>query len=199
MPRSKKPTRIWRGGRSEFQIEIMKPRNHHLARSVHFFEPGGNWWEIESYELAVKAGTRGQRIAPLAKLARRKKSFPVAAMCHKRSPTALSRATTSSVSRRFYREVFGFDVVSPSPSVKPHYIKHPSTPWYIVSASGAGERRRRSSDRNQRFTLDTRVRPYRGRDAHRWLEESAKEIGDHRAHGAGKKRRRSLVSTERSG
>jgi len=42
--------------KEKFRISIMKPRNHHLARSVHFFEPRGNWWEIESYELGVKVG-----------------------------------------------------------------------------------------------------------------------------------------------
>ena len=42
---------------SEYKlVEVDKLQNRHLAHSVHFIEPGGNTWEIESYEFAVKAG-----------------------------------------------------------------------------------------------------------------------------------------------
>jgi len=61
--------------KDEYQIEIMKPRNHHFARSVHFFEPGGNWWEIESYELAVKAGM-GANVLPHWKTLLPEEKFP---------------------------------------------------------------------------------------------------------------------------
>jgi hypothetical protein len=33
----------------EYKIKIIQPKENHNAYSVHFFEPGGNFWEIESY------------------------------------------------------------------------------------------------------------------------------------------------------
>jgi len=42
--------------KDELKIKIIKPRTNHNAYSVHFYEPGGNYWEIESYEHAVEAG-----------------------------------------------------------------------------------------------------------------------------------------------
>jgi hypothetical protein len=38
-------------------------RENHNAYSVHFYEPGGNYWEIESYEHAVEHGM-GQTTNP---------------------------------------------------------------------------------------------------------------------------------------
>jgi hypothetical protein len=78
--------------KDDFQIQIMKPRNHHLARSVHFFEPGGNWWEIESYELAVKASWV-LMFCPIGKSCCPKKSFPAEVMYPRRLHTAPSRVT----------------------------------------------------------------------------------------------------------
>jgi hypothetical protein len=40
----------------EYKIKIIQPKENHNAYSVHFFEPGGNFWEIESYEKADEAG-----------------------------------------------------------------------------------------------------------------------------------------------
>jgi catechol 2,3-dioxygenase-like lactoylglutathione lyase family enzyme len=160
--------------KDEFKIQIMKPRNYHMARSVHFFEPGGNWWEIESYELAVKAGL-GAIVLPHWKTLLPEERFPGRGYV----PQALSHGTIESndleVSRRFYREVLGLDVVSPSPSVKPHYLKHPVTPWYIVSLQ-VPRSERNILGPNQRFTLAlesaTAVE-----EAHRWLRETRKDVG----------------------
>ena len=33
----------------------------------------------------------------------------------------------------FIRKRLGLDVITHVPTIKPHDIKHPSTPWYIVS------------------------------------------------------------------
>ena len=127
--------------KEQYQIEIMKPRNHHFARSVHFFEPGGNWWEIESYELAVKAGM-GENVLPHWKSLLAEEKFPGRGYV----PQALSHGTMECYdldrSRQFYREVLGLDVVAPSPSAKPHYVKHPATPWYIVSLQVPASRRK---------------------------------------------------------
>jgi hypothetical protein len=42
--------------KEQLGIKVIKPRENHNAYSVHFYEPGGNYWEIESYEHAVEAG-----------------------------------------------------------------------------------------------------------------------------------------------
>jgi catechol 2,3-dioxygenase-like lactoylglutathione lyase family enzyme len=160
--------------KEQYQIEIMKPRNHHFARSVHFFEPGGNWWEIESYELAVKAGM-GENVLPHWKSLLAEEKFPGRGYV----PQALSHGTMECYdldrSRQFYREVLGLDVVAPSPSAKPHYVKHPATPWYIVSLQ-VPVSEKKILGRNQRFTLA--LESARAvEDAHRWLKESGKEAG----------------------
>ena len=160
--------------KEQYQIEIMKPRNHHFARSVHFFEPGGNWWEIESYELAVKAGM-GENVLPHWKSLLAEEKFPGRGYV----PQALSHGTMECYdldrSRQFYREVLGLDVVAPSPSAKPHYVKHPATPWYIVSLQVPASEKK-ILGRDQRFTLA--LESARAvEDAHRWLKESGKEAG----------------------
>ena len=160
--------------KDEFKIEIMKPRNYHLARSVHFFEPGGNWWEIESYELAVKAGL-GATVLPHWQTLLPEEKFPGRGYV----PQALTHGTIESndldVSRRFYREVLGLDVVSPSPSVKPHYLKHPATPWYIVSLQVSQSEKKILGPR-QRFALALEsVAAVTA--AHRWFREFGKEVG----------------------
>ena len=160
--------------KDQYQIEIMKPRNHHFARSVHFFEPGGNWWEIESYELAVKAGM-GENVLPHWKSLLPEEKFPGRGYV----PQALSHGTMECYdldrSRQFYREVLGLEVVAPSPSAKPHYVKHSATPWYIVSLQvPVGEKKILGP--NQRFTLA--LESARAvEEAQRWLKESGKEAG----------------------
>ncbi len=152
----------------------MKPRNHHFARSVHFFEPGGNWWEIESYELAVKAGM-GENVLPHWKSLLPEEKFPGRGYV----PQALSHGTMECYdldrSRQFYREVLGLEVVAPSPSAKPHYVKHPATPWYIVSLQVPLSEKKILGP-NQRFTLALdSARSVE--EAQRWLKESGKEAG----------------------
>ena len=160
--------------KDQYQIEIMKPRNHHFARSVHFFEPGGNWWEIESYELAVKAGM-GENVLPHWKSLLPEEKFPGRGYV----PQALSHGTMECYdldrSRQFYREVLGLEVVAPSPSAKPHYVKHPASPWYIVSLQVPLSEKKILGP-HQRFTLA--LESARAvEEAQRWLKESGKEAG----------------------
>jgi catechol 2,3-dioxygenase-like lactoylglutathione lyase family enzyme len=53
-------------------------------------------------------------------------------------------------SERFYREVLGLDVIKLWPSSC--YVKHPSTPWYVVCIQAQSRSRQRLT-RYQRFTL----------------------------------------------
>ena len=155
-------------------IDVDKLQNRHLAHSVHFIEPGGNTWEIESYEMAVKVGLGANVSVPWKNLIEpenfRDKGF---------IPQALTHGTITCVdleaSRRFYREVLGLDVVSPSPSVRPHYIKHPSTPWYVVSLQKPAAERRLLTPL-QRYTI-TVESTEEVAEAHRWLTASGADLG----------------------
>ncbi|MDH3443815.1 MAG: VOC family protein [Deltaproteobacteria bacterium] len=155
-------------------VEIDNLQNRHLAHSVHFIEPGGNTWEIESYELAVKAGL-GANVSVPWKTPISAERFPGRGYV----PQALTHGTITCLnldnSRRFYREVLGLDVVSPSPSVRPSYIKHRAAPWYVVSL----ERKpalRVPLTRSQRYVLQVESRAALI-DAHRWLETEGEQLG----------------------
>ena len=155
-------------------VEVDKLQNRHLAHSVHFIEPGGNTWEIESYEMAVKAGL-GANVAtpwttPLPSERFGGKGF---------IPQALTHGTITCLnleaSRRFYQEVLGLEVVSPSRSVPSRYIKHPATPWYIVSLEKpATERKLLTPLQRYTLTVDS-VADVTA--AHRWLKESGANSG----------------------
>jgi catechol 2,3-dioxygenase-like lactoylglutathione lyase family enzyme len=155
-------------------VEVDKLQNRHLAHSVHFIEPGGNTWEIESYEFAVKAGL-GANVSIPWETPLPPERFPGRGYI----PQALTHGTITCLNienaRRFYREVLGLDVVSPSPSVKPHYIKHPATPWYIVSLERKPEMRTLLTP-FQRYTI-TLESPDAVAQSHSWLKESRDSIG----------------------
>jgi len=135
--------------KEEFGIKIIKPRGNHNAYSVHFYEPGGNYWEIESYEHAVETGmgktTNPHWTHPLPKEKFSGKGYV---------PQALTHGTLENedleASERFYREVLGLEVVKLWPSSC--YIKHPATPWYVVCIQALKQNRQHLS-RYQRFTL----------------------------------------------
>ena len=160
---------------SEFGlVEVDKLQNRHLAHSVHFIEPGGNTWEIESYEMAVKVGL-GANVSVPWKEPIAPEHFPGRGFI----PQALTHGTITCVdldaSRRFYRGVLGLEVVSPSPSVRPHYIKHTSTPWYVVSLQKPAEERRLLTPL-QRYTITVESAAVVA-ESHRWLEENGDDLG----------------------
>lgn len=141
----------WRyleANKSRYRLSrVTKPVAMHYATSVYLNEPGGNTLEIEHYD--ARAVAEGRRIAaphwerPLAE-----ERFPGRGNV----PQALTHGTLEcddkDASSRFYREVLGLEIVGGGRiSV---YVKHPSTPWYIVVIPA--RRRRHLSPRN-RFTL----------------------------------------------
>jgi len=130
-------------------LEVDKLQNRHLAHSVHFIEPGGNTWEIESYELAVKAGL-GANVSVPWQTPLPPERFPGRGYI----PQALTHGTLENddleTSERFYREALGLEVVKLWPSSC--YVKHPDTPWYIVCIHAQNANRRMLS-RYQRFTM----------------------------------------------
>lgn len=135
--------------KEEFGIKIIKPRGNHNAYSVHFYEPGGNYWEIESYEHAVEMRmgktTNPHWTQPLPTEKFSGKGYV---------PQALTHGTLENedleASERFYREVLGLEVVKLWPSSC--YVKHSATPWYVVCIQALKPNRQHLS-RYQRFTL----------------------------------------------
>jgi catechol 2,3-dioxygenase-like lactoylglutathione lyase family enzyme len=135
--------------KKDLGIKIIKPKEYHNAYSVHFFEPGGNFWEIESYENAVKAGM-GKTTDPHWKELLPQDAFPGKGYI----PQALSHGTIEmdnlERTKQFYETVLGLEVVHLWPTSI--YLKHPDTPWYIVNLQVPAENRKYVG-RNQRFTL----------------------------------------------
>jgi catechol 2,3-dioxygenase-like lactoylglutathione lyase family enzyme len=135
--------------KDEFGIKIIKPRENHNAYSVHFYEPGGNYWEIESYEHAVEHGM-GKTTNP-----HWSKPLPAEKFAGKGYvPQALTHGTLENddlaASEQFYREALGLEVVKLWPSSC--YVKHSNTPWYVVCIRAQNPNRRRLSP-YQRFTI----------------------------------------------
>lgn len=141
--------------KEQFGIKTIKPRENHNAYSVHFYEPGGNYWEIESYEHAVEHGmgktTNPHWPKPLSPEKFTGKGYV---------PQALTHGTLENddleTSERFYREALGLEVVKLWPSSC--YVKHPDTPWYIVCIKAQNTNRRMLS-RYQRFTITLASQP----------------------------------------
>ena len=135
--------------KDQFGIKTIKPRENHNAYSVHFYEPGGNYWEIESYEHAV-AHSMGQTTNPHWTKTISELEFPARGYI----PQALTHGTLENddlaASEQFYREALGLEVVKLWPSSC--YVKHPDTPWYVVCIKAQNVNRRMLS-RFQRFTI----------------------------------------------
>jgi catechol 2,3-dioxygenase-like lactoylglutathione lyase family enzyme len=108
---------------------LLKPHSTHFARSIYLAEPGGNTLEIEYYD--PRAAAEGRTIAaPHWKKVLTEKDFPGRGYV----PQALTHGTLEcddkEASVRFYREVLGLEIAGGGRISS--YIKHPSTPWYIV-------------------------------------------------------------------
>ena len=148
--------------------KITKPQQAHYAYSVYFNEPGGNTLEIEYYNPGGaqhgRAHTAGHWDTPLAV-----ERFPGRGYV----PQAFSHGTLqcddSEASQRFYTEVLGLEIAGRMNVAV--YIKHPATPWYIVTLPRP---RRRYLAPVNRFTLQ--------------LESSAEVEGAHEEFKRGGKR-----------
>jgi catechol 2,3-dioxygenase-like lactoylglutathione lyase family enzyme len=112
--------------------KVVKRRERDGSYSMFFVEPGGNYWEIESYENRHKAGLP-EHIAYPWKRKLTENDFPGRGYI----PQAMTHGTIECIdlntSVKFYREALGLDVITHVPTVRPHDIKHPLTPWYVVS------------------------------------------------------------------
>jgi catechol 2,3-dioxygenase-like lactoylglutathione lyase family enzyme len=126
---------------------VTKPHSAHFATSIYLNEPGGNTLEIEYYD--PQAAAEGRTIAaPHWERLLPEERFPGRGYV----PQALTHGTLEcddkDASSRFYREVLGLQIVGGGRISA--YVKHPSTPWYIVVLPA---KRRTYLTRANRFTL----------------------------------------------
>lgn len=158
--------------KKEFGLKVDKIRDNHNAHSVHFVEPGGNWWEIESYEKAVEAGL-GKTAAPHWTRPLGEREFPARGYIPQAFTHGTIQCENLEASRRFYENVLGLEVVQLWPNSI--YVKHPSTPWYVVNLQAPSDQRQYLG-RRQRFTLAVES-AQAVRKAHGWLREGGLELG----------------------
>ena len=112
--------------------KVVKRKERDGSYSMFFVEPGGNYWEIESYENRHKAGLPEQIAHPWkTKLADEK--LPGCGYIPQAMTHGTMECTNLAASIKFYREALGLDVITHVPTIRPHDVKHPSTPWYVVS------------------------------------------------------------------
>ncbi|MFQ5902963.1 MAG: VOC family protein [Candidatus Binatia bacterium] len=149
---------------------ISRPHETHFAHSVYFKEPGGNDLEIEYYDPRALAEGRSHA-APHWKVPLEESRFPGRGYV----PQAMSHGTLQcddkAASDCFYREVLGLQIIGGGRTST--YIRHPSTPWYIVVLPG---RKRDYLSPVNRFTLEV-ASPEDVEDAHREFAASGKKIG----------------------
>ena len=149
---------------------VTDPHEAHFAYSVYFKEPGGNDLEIEYYN--PKAAEHGRKIAaPHWKTLLPEERFPGRGYI----PQAMTHGTLEcddkAASERFYRDVLGLEIVGGGRQSV--YIKHPSTPWYVVVLP---VKKRKYLSPANRFTLSVGSLD-EVREAHKRFVASGKELG----------------------
>jgi catechol 2,3-dioxygenase-like lactoylglutathione lyase family enzyme len=154
--------------------KVVKRKERDGSYSMFFVEPGGNYWEIESYENRHKAGLP-EHIAYPWKTELTEDQFPGRGYI----PQAMTHGTIECVnlaaSVKFYIEGLGLDVITHVPTIRPHDIKHPSTPWYVVSLEIPAKNRKYLTPL-QRYTVTVESASAVA-EAHRQLQARGAEFG----------------------
>jgi catechol 2,3-dioxygenase-like lactoylglutathione lyase family enzyme len=154
--------------------KVVKRKERDGSYSMFFVEPGGNYWEIESYENRHKAGLP-EHIAYPWKTKLTEDQFPGRDYI----PQAMTHGTIECVnlaaSVKFYIEGLGLDVITHVPTIRPHDIKHPSTPWYVVSLEIPAKNRKYLTPL-QRYTVTVESPPAL-LEAHRQLQARSADFG----------------------
>jgi catechol 2,3-dioxygenase-like lactoylglutathione lyase family enzyme len=154
--------------------KVVKRKERDGSYSMFFVEPGGNYWEIESYENRHKAGLP-EDVAYPWKTKLTEEKLPGCGYI----PQALTHGTIECThlesSVKFYTEALGLDVITHVPTIRPHDVKHPSTPWYVVSLE-IPERNRKYLTLLQRHTVTVQS-PSALVEAHKELSARREEFG----------------------
>jgi catechol 2,3-dioxygenase-like lactoylglutathione lyase family enzyme len=175
--------------KDELRLKKVVMRNERTGSySVFFVEPGGNYWEIESYQHRHEAGLPFDVSYPWAKPLT-EEQFPGRGYI----PQAFTHGTIEcndwESSVKFYTQGLGMEMITHVTSPKPHNIKHPSKPWYVVSLE-VPERSRKYLGLRQRFTIAVES-PAKLKQAHdalqaRRAEFAITEIGATQENSAGR-------------
>ena len=109
--------------------KITKPQSAQFAYSIYFREPGGNHLEIEYYNpggaLHGRSHTAGHWQNSINTEQFSGRGYLPQAFTH-----GTLQCDDIARSRRFYVEALGLEIAAGFSTAQ--YIKHPSTPWYIV-------------------------------------------------------------------
>jgi catechol 2,3-dioxygenase-like lactoylglutathione lyase family enzyme len=160
--------------KNDLGLKKVVMRNERVGSySVFFVEPGGNYWEIESYEHRHRAGLPYDVSYPW-KSPLTEEKFPGRGYI----PQAFTHGTMEcndwASSVKFYKEGLGMDVITHVTTTKPHNIKHPNNSWYVVSLE-VPERSRKYLGLLQRFTIAVGS-AVKLREAHQALDARHKEF-----------------------
>ncbi len=119
--------------------------------SVFFVEPGGNYWEIESYEHRHQAGLPYEVSYPW-QTELSDAQFPGRGYLPHGFTHGTIECNDWASSVKFYKDGLGMDVITHVQTTKPHNIKHPANSWYVVSLE-VPEKSRKYLSPLQRFTI----------------------------------------------
>jgi catechol 2,3-dioxygenase-like lactoylglutathione lyase family enzyme len=147
--------------------KVVKRKERDGSYSMFFVDPSGNYWEIESYENRHKAGLP-ETVAYPWKTKLAEERLPGCGYIPQALTHGTMECTDLAASVKFYREGLGLDVITHVPTVRPHDIKHPSTPWYVVSLEVPAKNKHYQTPL-QRYTLSVES-PAALADAHRELD-----------------------------
>jgi len=154
--------------------KVVKRKERAGSYSMFFVEPGGNYWEIESYENRHKAGLP-EPIAYPWKQKLTEEKLPGCGYIPQAMTHGTMECTALAASVKFYKQGLGLDVITHVPTIKPHDVKHPSTPWYVVSLEVPAKNKHFLTPL-QRYTVAVES-PAALSAAHRELGERRKEFG----------------------
>ena len=154
--------------------KVVKRKERDGSYSMFFVEPGGNYWEIESYENRHKAGLP-EHIAYPWKSKLTEEKLPGCGYIPQAMTHGTMECTNLQASIKFYKDALGLDVITHVPTVRPHDVKHPSTPWYVVSLEVPPKNKHYLTPL-QRYTIAVDS-PAALAEAHRELNERCDEFG----------------------
>ena len=116
--------------RDKYRIsKITKPQSAHFAYSIYFHEPGGNHLEIEYYNPGGALHGRSHT-ASHWQHALNPEQFPGRGYVPQAFTHGTLQCDNVARRRRFYVEVLGLEIAAGFNTAQ--YIKHASSPWYIV-------------------------------------------------------------------
>ena len=130
--------------------KVVKRKERSGSYSMFFVEPGGNYWEIESYENRHKAGLPFEVAFPW-KTKLTEERLPGCGYIPQAMTHGTMECTDLHIEKVLPRRL-GLDVITHVPTIEPHDVKHPATPWYIVSLE-VPEKNRNYLTPLQRYTV----------------------------------------------